>query len=166
MALKINTGAGGSCPTHSNLRVASDVQERPVLFVPYRAGVVYPKGSIVYTPYFFYTNTAREKGNPSMGEGTWRVMDMAEVAIKLQRLGDCGADFIFPPILAPQAADVCDEAIRPQLWKAGTVGTYKGKLYTPAEGKEAVTSLPDTVPEDWAGGVTPAELVSKLLISL
>jgi len=138
----------------------------PYMHALFNAAVKWPRGSIVKSCDLEYVNTAPETRKPGCGVSAWRHYDTATINLKLQRLGECGADFIFPPIKRPAISDVCDEPEAAQAWAQGTVGTFEGALWTPAIGKGTVYTTPESEPSDWCGPHTPAAVISNLMHSM
>ena len=162
-------GYCGSCPPSNNgagstggaVTIVTNREPRPTFMVQFRRGLLYPGGSTVYDQYEFWYTPKAEDRTPGCGPTSWRRLDMKTIWLKLQRLSDCQADFIFPPIKAAQSAEACDEAGYAQIWNIDSVGTLNGKLYTPnRDGVIGGTVLNE---EDWCGGYTAAEVIAYVL---
>lgn len=137
--------------------------KKPYMYKMYNGTVKWPRGSIVHVGELSFVNVDVESRKPNCGPSNWRFFDLANVNLKLQRLGECGADFIFPPIERPKLSAVCDEPENPQAWPQGRVGTFDGALYTPAAGKGTVHSTPDSEPSDWCGPYKPEQVIAHVM---
>lgn len=153
----MTTCDSGSC----SVNIVSNKPARPTFMVQYRRGLMFPAGSTAYDANdYWYTPTSEDRA-PGCGVNNWRRLDMRSIWLKLQRLSECQADFIFPPIMPAVSASVCDEAPMAQIWALGSVGTKDGKLYTPK--RNGVMGGSTLSADDWCGGYTSAEVIAHVL---
>lgn len=157
----MNNCTTSSCGTGAGLTVVMPQARRPTFMIQLRRGLLYPGGSTAYDNFDYWYTPVDEDRMPNCGPSHWRRLDMKVIWLKLQRLADCQADFIFPPILPGQAALACDEAPTAQIWNLNQVGTKDGKLYTPK--RNGVVATATLASADWCGGYTSAQIIAWAL---
>ena len=157
-----NNCSTGSCGTSGmGLSVVLPKARRPTFMTSLKRGLLYPAGSTAFDANDYWYTPVDEDRMPNCGPSNWRRLDMRTIWLKLQRLSDCQADFIFPPILAGTAALACDEAPTAQVWNLNQVGTRDGKLYTPK--RNGVLGTSNLLAADWCGGYTSAQVIAWVL---